>query len=554
MKKLFLLPLVAAFAACTADEASQADTQPSTPVELSVRAAVSDEGTRAVIENDGLKFKFSVDDNDEVGLYISQPDQSATDANVCFRAGSTDEQTGFVNFERVGTVQYDPTAGCSVYAYYPYAASSSSEWTGTREFEVPAVQTQAAAGDFQHMAAYYALAAAPTAIVEDEDGKASVDLRFSGIFSMIRIRVVNETEQTQTVSSVSIATVQSDKQLSGLFTADLKANPSLSNKDYSTPLAGYATAEGQKVTVQLTQPAVIEAGGEAVVYAVVNSNTGLTGCTLYAQAEGGKFRQTKSAQFDLARDVRTKFKFSLTTDGLVQTRTAENLPTDISGAAKNAVVTIANDVTLSDRLRANNQKDITIELADNAKLSAEDGIQYTIISTNTYLHPVTIKGNGTIESPKYTGTESAAIQAGSKGGFIIDGVTVKNKGGNSAGTVNAAVIVNRGHVTINGGYFYAANNAAGKPNPCIYIASATSQNNNAIVNITGGVFDSESLSDNSLITVKSGVNTSYVQVNITGGTFVGFNPAESSVITIPTGYESVETTYEGKLAWTVQKK
>ena len=209
---------------------------------------------------------------------------------------------------------------------------------------------------------------------------------------------------------------------------------------------------------------------------------------------------------------------------------------------------------MSDRLRANNQKDITIELADNAKLSAEDGIQYTIISTNTYLHPVTIKGNGTIESPKYTGTESAAIQAGSKGGFIIDGVTVKNKGGNSAGTVNAAVIVNRGHVTINGGYFYAANNAAGKPNPCIYIASATSQNNNAIVNITGGVFDSESLSDNSLITVKSGVNTSYVQVNITGGTFVGFNPAESSVITIPTGYESVETTYEGKQAWTVQKK
>lgn len=550
MKKLFLLPLVAAFAACTADEASQADTQPSTPVELSVRAAVSDEGTRAVIENDGLKFKFSVDDNDEVGLYISQPDQSATDANVCFRAGSLDEQTGFVNFERVGTVQYDPTAGCSVYAYYPYAASSSSEWTGTREFEVPAVQTQAAAGDFQHMAAYYALAAAPTAIVEDEDGKASVDLRFSGIFSMIRIRVVNETKQTQTVSSVSIATEQSDKQLSGLFTADLKANPSLSNKDYSTPLAGYATAEGQKVTVQLTEPAVIEAGGEAVVYAVVNSNTGLTGCTLYAQAEGGKFRQTKSAQFDLARDVRTKFKFSLTTDGLVPALTASDFTNDVKNGG---TVTVANDVTLGSSLTAS-KKGLTIELADNAKLSVADSVHTSPQTILTRSSKLTISGNGTIESPKYTGTESAAIQAGSKGGFIIDGVTVKNKGGNSAGTVNAAVIVNRGHVTINGGYFYAANNAAGKPNPCIYIASATSQNNNAIVNITGGVFDSESLSDNSLITVKSGVNTSYVQVNITGGTFVGFNPAESSVITIPTGYESVETTYEGKLAWTVQKK
>ena len=552
MKKLFLLPLVAAFAACTADEASQADTKPATPVELSVRAAVSDEGTRAVIENDGLKFKFSVDDNDEVGLYISQPDQSATDANVCFRAASADEQTGFVDFERVGDVQYNPTAGCSVYAYYPYAASSSSEWTGTREFEVPAVQTQAAAGDFQHMAAYYALAAAPTEIVEDEAGKASVDLRFSGIFSLIRIRVVNDTKQTQTVSSVSIATEQSDKQLSGLFTADLTANPSLSNKDYSTPLAGYATAEGQKVTVQLTEPAVIEAGGEAVVYAVVNSNTGLTGCTLYAQAEGGKFRQTKSAQFDLARDVRTKFKFSLTKNDLVPERTADNLPTDISGAAKNAVITIANDVTLSDVLRANNQKDITIELTDNAKLSANAGVQYTIISKTNYLHPVTIKGNGTIESPKCTSTQSAAIQVGAKGGFTIDGVTVKNMGGNS-GTHPAVYISSGKTLNINGGYFYAANNTNGTSNPCIYIDNKSNNQNRATVNITGGVFESESLTNSSLIKVESSV-AKYVQMNITGGTFVGFNPAESSVITIPTGYESVRTYYNGKEAWTVQKK
>lgn len=548
MKKLFLLPLVAAFAACTADEASQADTQPSTPVELSVRAAVSDEGTRAVIENDGLKFKFSVDDNDEVGLYISQPDQSATDANVCFRAGSLDEQTGFVNFERVGTVQYDPTAGCSVYAYYPYAASSSSEWTGTREFEVPAVQTQAAAGDFQHMAAYYALAAAPTAIVEDEDGKASVDLRFSGIFSMIRIRVVNETSETQTISSVSIATVQSDKQLSGLFTADLTANPSLSNKDYSTPLAGYATAEGQKVTVQLTQPAVIEAGGEAVVYAVVNSNTGLTGCTLYAQAEGGKFRQTKTAQFDLARDVRTKFKFSLA--DLVPTLEASDFTTAVTNAATNGSITLANDVTVSSSLTAN-AKGLTIELADNAKLSANAGVQYTIISKTNYLYPVTIKGNGTIESPKCTFTQSAAIQAGAKGGFTIDGVTVKNMGGNSG--THPAVYVSLGKtLNINGGYFYVANNTNGTSNPCIYIDKSNNQNR-ATVSITGGVFESESLTNSSLIKVDSAV-AKYVQVNITGGTFVGFNPAISSVITIPTGYESVETTYEGKLAWTVQKK
>lgn len=556
MKKLFLLPLVAAFAACTADEASQADTQPSTPVELSVRAAVSDEGTRAVIENDGLKFKFSVDDNDEVGLYISQPDQSATDANVCFRAGSTDEQTGFVNFERVGTVQYDPTAGCSVYAYYPYAASSSSEWTGTREFEVPAVQTQAAAGDFQHMAAYYVLAAAPTAIVEDEDGKASVDLRFSGIFSLIRIRVVNETSETQTVSSVSIATVQSDKQLSGLFTADLTANPSLSNKDYSTPLAGYATAEGQKVTVQLTEPAVIEAGGEAVVYAVVNSNTGLTGCTLYAQAEGGKFRQTKSAQFDLARDVRTKFKFSLTTDGLVPALTASDFTNDVKNGG---TVTVANDVTLGSSLTAS-KKGLTIELADNAKLSVADSVHTSPQTILTRSSKLTIEGNGTIEGPAYTGANNSGTiwVTGKTTNVTIDGVTVKSNGGNKEKTVNAAVYIYGGTVTINGGYFYAANDATGAPNPCIFLRG-DKYSGASCVNIYGGVFESETATGNYLINVQDGLSTTWNKVNVYGGTFVGFDPSEGDkgvtglTTFVADGYESVPTKYNGKDAWTVQK-
>ncbi len=556
MKKLFLLPLVAAFAACTADEASQADTQPSTPVELSVRAAVSDEGTRAVIENDGLKFKFSVDDNDEVGLYISQPDQSATDANVCFRAGSLDEQTGFVNFERVGTVQYDPTAGCSVYAYYPYAASSSSEWTGTREFEVPAVQTQAAAGDFQHMAAYYALAAAPTAIVEDEDGKASVDLRFSGIFSLIRIRVVNETSETQTVSSVSIATVQSDKQLSGLFTADLTANPSLSNKDYSTPLAGYATAEGQKVTVQLTEPAVIEAGGEAVVYAVVNSNTGLTGCTLYAQAEGGKFRQTKSAQFDLARDVRTKFKFSLTTDGLVPALTASDFTNDVKNGG---TVTVANDVTLGSSLTAS-KKGLTIELADNAKLSVADSVHTSPQTILTRSSKLTIEGNGTIEGPAYTGANNSGTiwVTGKTTNVTIDGVTVKSNGGNKEKTVNAAVYIYGGTVTINGGYFYAANDATGAPNPCIFLRG-DKYSGASCVNIYGGVFESETATGNYLINVQDGLSTTWNKVNVYGGTFVGFDPSEGDkgvtglTTFVADGYESVPTKYNGKDAWTVQK-
>ena len=425
-----------------------------------------------------------------------------------------------------------------------------------REFEVPAVQTQAAAGDFQHMAAYYALAAAPTAIVEDEDGKASVDLRFSGIFSMIRIRVVNETKQTQTVSSVSIATEQSDKQLSGLFTADLKANPSLSNKDYSTPLAGYATAEGQKVTVQLTEPAVIEAGGEAVVYAVVNSNTGLTGCTLYAQAEGGKFRQTKSAQFDLARDVRTKFKFSLTTDGLVPALTASDFTNDVKNGG---TVTVANDVTLGSSLTAS-KKGLTIELADNAKLSVADSVHTSPQTILTRSSKLTIEGNGTIEGPAYTGANNSGTiwVTGKTTNVTIDGVTVKSNGGNKEKTVNAAVYIYGGTVTINGGYFYAANDATGAPNPCIFLRG-DKYSGASCVNIYGGVFESETATGNYLINVQDGLSTTWNKVNVYGGTFVGFDPSEGDkgvtglTTFVADGYESVPTKYNGKDAWTVQK-
>ena len=365
---------------------------------------------------------------------------------------------------------------------------------------------------------------------------------------MIRIRVVNETEQTQTVSSVSIATVQSDKQLSGLFTADLKANPSLSNKDYSTPLAGYATAEGQKVTVQLTQPAVIEAGGEAVVYAVVNSNTGLTGCTLYAQAEGGKFR--------LARDVRTKFKFSLTTDGLVPALTASDFTNDVKNGG---TVTVANDVTLGSSLTAS-KKGLTIELADNAKLSVADSVHTSPQTILTRSSKLTIEGNGTIEGPAYTGANNSGTiwVTGKTTNVTIDGVTVKSNGGNKEKTVNAAVYIYGGTVTINGGYFYAANDATGAPNPCIFLRG-DKYSGASCVNIYGGVFESETATGNYLINVQDGLSTTWNKVNVYGGTFVGFDPSEGDkgvtglTTFVADGYESVPTKYNGKDAWTVQK-
>lgn len=176
---------------------------------------------------------------------------------------------------------------------------------------------------------------------------------------------------------------------------------------------------------------------------------------------------------------------------------------------------------------------------------------------------LTIEGEGTIEGPAYgTDANSAAIwMARGTGKLTIDGnVTIKNKGGNTS-KVDAPIYIYGGGctVTINNGYFYAYNNASGAPNPCVYLNGSRYQSG-AYLNIYGGVFDSETETDNFLINVVDGANSAnYNTVKIYGGTFVGFDPANgdsgAGISTfVADGYESVQTTYNGKTAWEVKKK
>lgn len=70
--------------------------------------------------------------------------------------------------------------------------------------------------------------------------------------------------------------------------------------------------------------------------------------------------------------------------------------------------------------------------------------------------------------PKYdkpTGNRATLWLNG--GSVAINGnVFVKNGGGNPGNTVDAGIMVFKGKVNIYSGYFYAANDATGAPNPC----------------------------------------------------------------------------------------
>ena len=199
-------------------------------------------------------------------------------------------------------------------------------------------------------------------------------------------------------------------------------------------------------------------------------------------------------------------------------------------------------------------------MADNAKLSVADSVHTSPQTILTRSSKLTIEGNGTIEGPAYTGANNSGTiwVTGKTTNVTIDGVTVKSNGGNKEKTVNAAVYIYGGTVTINGGYFYAANDATGAPNPCIFLRG-DKYSGASCVNIYGGVFESETATGNYLINVQDGLSTTWNKVNVYGGTFVGFDPSEGDkgvtglTTFVADGYESVPTKYNGKDAWTVQK-
>lgn len=86
IKQLSYLLLGAALCGCTTDTTEEAGTK-KTDADFIVRATVGDDGqTRADMTEDGLRFSFSAEDADRIGLYLNYPANDWTDS--CLGAGA----------------------------------------------------------------------------------------------------------------------------------------------------------------------------------------------------------------------------------------------------------------------------------------------------------------------------------------------------------------------------------------------------------------------------------------------------------------------------------
>ena len=165
-----------------------------------------------------------------------------------------------------------------------------------------------------------------------------------------------------------------------------------------------------------------------------------------------------------------------------------------------------------------------------------------------------IDGNGTINGPVKSGksTSALAVRGGAKlniyGNLVIDG------GSSSAG--NNAIKLVQGTANIFGGYFHSGNDAEGKASEVIYLECGAYTTYKSTLNIYGGVFECDGDASHLINCYDAAYRVGNAKVNIYGGTFVGFDPANNraegaNTNFVAAGYKSVETTYNGKKAWTV---
>lgn len=201
----------------------------------------------------------------------------------------------------------------------------------------------------------------------------------------------------------------------------------------------------------------------------------------------------------------------------------------------------------------------TLKLVNNAVVAGNggpEGSHNDAIQVGSGAN-LSIEGEGSIKACTNPSRQTPAINVVNGGVVnVYDGVTVD---GGSGSDGNYAIKLVSGTANIYGGYFCSGVNADGSSSEVIYLYSMRTWQYCAktVLNIYGGVFEQKGGSSTYLINCfDKPYKEGYCSVKIMGGTFVGFNPADNTAEGAHTnfvadGYKSVETSYNGKQAWTV---
>ena len=317
MKRYYVLILaLAAILSCdrSAEIDSPSPKEPDTPSErgeLKVSARID---SKTVMSAGGLEMAFV--DGDKIGLTLVDSELRADD--VAFTADGADG-TG-CDFLQPESISITVNEGATAYAYYPYDKTvgevspsvgisdweevKSTGWSGTKSFTISPEQVQLSSGDFSNLRKYIYLAAKPATV---ESG--AVILSFSPVSAQVRVKLTNSTGASMTVDYVTL-TGDGVCALSGVFSFDLTADPSIANSDYSlTEIDGTPS-----VKLSLATPAVIAAGASADLYFVIapceSANMTLSVHTVSGQSyEAVKYFDNANQRF--SRGVRRHLGFSI---------------------------------------------------------------------------------------------------------------------------------------------------------------------------------------------------------------------------------------------------
>ncbi len=542
MKKYSILLLsLLSVAACTKE-----NTQDVAPVfnpdsKLIVHAAFDEESTRITTE-DGLGFALEAN-SEQIGVYVRNGEFDYP--NILFTAGDADEK-GWISFSsnEEGYKIYETS---QIFAYAPYSATSISingsadggateqavingKWDGKRTINLPDVQTQSKENDFSHLTKYYTVVATP-ATPQQSDTRGldsySVDLQFSGVFALVRFVLQNEQATDVTVSKLVFS---ADAALTGYFNIDLThENPKLSNTEYA-PEAVEGKTFG-KVEIQLATPAVIAAGKQTELFAVVNAvSAGTSKIEVYGTLDGKEvvFEKVISSAKTFARNKRVALGVKL------ENPVVADYAQEVIDALKNGgTVKIEKDVDLSSKAVTAPNGALMIEIPEGTEvnLNIPAGVTVKLANEGENIRlfnygNVTISGEGSIEGAygimRNYGT--LTVESGNfKTTNTTGGTALCNENGGTMiindANVNAAYYAlynDNGTMTINGGTFKSTSNKSNgngqDPAYCVCICgenAETTINYAVIEGIQGGL----AAIDNATLTIHDGIFSTYYPEN-----------------------------------------
>lgn len=269
-------------------------------------------------------------------------------------------------------------------------------------------------------------------------------------------------------------------------------------------------------------------------------------------------------------DISTKVTFS---NGKSTTITTPNVPiqrnyrTNILGNLFNVDATwnvkvderFEKEITY-DEVSANLMKGATVTLSEDYKVTIDNWKGINIpVGTESVLnlngHRFANEDNGKTADAKSALVVKGKLTINGDGEVYCEGNTERKPDVSTQPSNTCISVMEGGHLIINGGNYSVGTDVDTKCNATIYVENVGKAGK---VEIYGGTFTNAQGSNGHSFVLNQDDQLTEKCITVYGGTFIGFNPADNTsdgehTNYVAEGYKAVETIYDGKQAWTVEK-